>query len=221
MIAHKNSGNTIAVHWQNTAVFISLLLMIVSLYISRAALSIAIICFVLIALVNKDIIKQFREYIATPFLLALSLLFFIPFLSGLWSDDIKQWSDVVRIKLPLLFFPVAFAGKWALTNKQWLIIAYVFLLQVFGGCVWGLIDYIQNTEAIHENYLRAKTILTPLEDDHVRFSWMVSIAVILCAILIQVTKKIKALLIFLILFFIFLFLFLLYFFILLLLRFIY
>ena len=123
MIAHKNSGNTIAVHWQNTAVFISLLLMIVSLCISRAALSIAIICFVLIALVNKDILKQFREYIATPFLLALSLLFFIPFLSGLWSDDIKQWSDVVRIKLPLLFFPVAFAGKWALTNKQWVIIA--------------------------------------------------------------------------------------------------
>ena len=91
----------------------------------------------------------------------------------------------------MLFFPIAFAGGWNLTQKQWLIVSGSFLLAVFAGCIWGLIDYAKNSNVIHEGYLRAKTILTPLEDDHVRFSWLISVAVMLCLLLFQLVQQMK------------------------------
>jgi O-antigen ligase len=39
--------------------------------------------------------------------------------------------------------------------------------------------YLLNSSSIIESYLRAKTLPTPLNDDHVRFSWVVVIAVVL------------------------------------------
>ncbi|RYF78943.1 MAG: hypothetical protein EON98_15260, partial [Chitinophagaceae bacterium] len=63
------------------------------------------------------------------------------------------------------------------------------MAMIFGGCVYGLIDYGQHTEQIHEGYKRAKTIITPLEDDHVRFSWLVSVAVILCLFLFHRSQQ--------------------------------
>ena len=183
MIAHKNSGNQGANHWRQKALFSSLLLMMVSVFISRAALSSSTILFVVLALVHKDFLSHTRRFFANVYWLFFSLLFFIPLISGLWSSDIGKWSDVVRIKLPLLFLPLAFAGEWKLTSKQWWIICWGFLAMIFVGCVWGLIDYSQHAVQIHEEYKRAKTIITPLEDDHVRFSWLVSVAVILCLFL--------------------------------------
>jgi hypothetical protein len=35
-----------------------------------------------------------------------------------------------------------------------------------------------NAEAVNEGYLRASTMLTPLENDHVRFSWLVAVAIL-------------------------------------------
>jgi hypothetical protein len=199
----KNSGKGPETSWRNNSIFICLLVMLFSLVISRGALSVSLLIFLGLCIVHKNFAQQVNAFVKTPFLLLFSLLFFIPFLSGLWSSDIGKWSDVVRIKLPLLAFPLAFAGNWKLSQKQWLYIAATFLAMVFGGCVWGLLHYAQNTEEVHAGYLRAKTILTPLENDHVRFSWMVSVAAILCVLLVQTVQgiKSKALLIFLLFFF--------------------
>ncbi|HEX8315922.1 MAG TPA: O-antigen ligase family protein [Flavisolibacter sp.] len=189
MTAHKNSGNSIGNHWRNEALFYTMLLMILGLFLSRATLSIAILLFLAFAMVHLNFIKQVKAFFTTPYPAIFSLLFFIPLLSGLWSSDMNKWSDVVRIKLPLLFIPLAFAGNWKLSATQWLLIAAIFLMLVFGGCVWGLIDYWQNTAQIHEDYLKAKTIRTPLENDHVRFSWLVSVAVILCFLLLAGSRQ--------------------------------
>lgn len=157
--------------------------MIVSLLLGRGALSTATILFLVLAIVRKDFKQQWKTFLHNRFLLCFTLLFLIPFVSGLWSEDLFQWSDVVRLKLPLLFFPLAFAGSWQFSQKQWTITALVFILVVFAGCCWSLAHYLQNMEAVHEGYLRAKTLQTPLENDHVRFSWLVSIAVMTCFLL--------------------------------------
>lgn len=203
MTAYKNSGNDTESRWRNQAIFFTVLLMLISLFISRGALSIAIILFPGIAILHKDFFKQLRNLFIHPFLLSLTFLFLIPFISGLWSADIKQWANVVRIKLPLLFIPFAFAGNWKLTQKQWLFISLFFLTCIAAGCAWGLIEYALNSTAIHESYLKAKTIATPLEDDHVRFSWLVSVAIILCLFLIEMVqlKAVKFFAILLLLFF--------------------
>lgn len=98
----------------------------------------------------------------------------------------------MRLKLPLLFFPVVFAGNWNLTSNQWKIIGWIFLALVFCGCAYGLIHYAIHYNAINESYLRAKTILTPLEDDHVRYSWLVVVGSILSLKFLQEATNKKA-----------------------------
>lgn len=149
-------------------------------FISRGVLSVSVILAVCLLVLHPHFFAQVKTFARTPFLVSLALLFFIPFVSGLWSDDLSKWSDVVRIKLPLLFLPLAFAGNWNLSSGQWLWLAALFLLCVFGGCVRSLVYYAQHAAQVHEGYLRAKILLTPLADDHVRFSWLVSVAVVLC-----------------------------------------
>lgn len=188
MTAYKNSGKGPWRSLHPTLLFISFLLMPVSLLLGRGALSTATILFLVLAIVRKDVAKHWKTFLRTPFLLLFTLLFLIPFVSGLWSSDLSKWNDVVRLKLPLLFFPLAFAGSWQFRQRQWEIIAGVFLLVVFAGCCWSLLHYFQNMAAVHEGYLRAKTLLTPLENDHVRFSWLVSIAVMTCFLLVHFVK---------------------------------
>lgn len=189
MTAHKNSGNSTANHWRNRALFCTILLMLAGLFFSRAVLSVSIILFVWLSLVQKDFPQRLKGFFTLPYLPFLTLLFFIPFVSGLWSSNVEQWSDVVRIKLPLLALPLAFAGSWQFSPKQWWLIAIVFLLFVFGGCIWGLVDYWQNPSQMHEAYLKAKTIRTPLENDHVRYSWLAAVAFILCCLLFSLSKE--------------------------------
>lgn len=177
MPVHKNRANQT---WKANAIFVSLLLMITSLLLSRAVLSITIILFLLLTIVDKDFKAQWKAFCTNGYFVCFTFLFFVPFLSGLWSQDVQQWLNVVRLKLPLLFFPLAFIGRWQLTKRQWLWVAVVFLIIVFIGCIWGLLDYAFHAKEVHEGYLKAKTILTPLENDHVRFSWLVSVAVIGC-----------------------------------------
>ena len=180
MTAYKNSGIQESSRWKQSAIFLSLLLMIWSLLISRAALSGSVILFLLLTIIGNDFKQTWQAFSSNPFFIGFTLLFFIPFFSGLWSEDWSQWLDVVRLKLPLLFFPLAFAARWQLTmpQRQWLIAC--FLVVVFLGCAWGLLHYALNADEVHASYLKAKTIRTPLENDHVRFSWLVSVAVIGC-----------------------------------------
>jgi O-antigen ligase len=94
-----------------------------------------------------------------------------------------MWMRFARIKLPLLLFPIAFAGDWQLSSKQWKWIASIFIFLVFAGCCWSLWQYVQNIHLVHEQYLKAKVLVTPLENDHVRFSLIVTIAIICLALL--------------------------------------
>jgi O-antigen ligase len=166
-------------------IFFSMILMLVSLFTSRFLLSIGFILFLFFTCFHKNIFKQLISFFRNPFLLGMSFLFLIPFISWFWTEDKNMWVHFVRIKLPLFLFPIAFAGDWQLTLKQWKWIAYVFLILVFAGCCWSLWQYAQNVHVIHEQYLKAKIFSTPLENDHVRFSLIVCIAVI-CSVLLMV-----------------------------------
>jgi O-antigen ligase len=166
-------------------IFLSMLLMIAALFTSRALLSIGTILFLAFTCVHKESAAQFRFFLRQPMLVGITLLFFIPFLSGFWSEDREVWARFARIKLPLLLLPLAFAGNWRLSTIQWRILAGFFLFMVLAGCCWSTWQYLQNVQAIHKGYLAAKVIDTPLGNDHVRFSLVVSIGVICAAILLK------------------------------------
>lgn len=83
------------------------------------------------------------------------------------------------IKLPLFLLPLAFAGPINFSKTQWNRLAYVFLLLITGGTIWSMFQYVPDAAVINADYFKAKSIITPLQNDHVRFSWLVSMAVLL------------------------------------------
>ena len=172
-------------------IFTTMLAMEVSLYLSRASLSVAMLAFGVVTLVHKDIGTHLRHFVRSPLLVGLALLFAVPLASGLWSADQSTWWDVLRVKLPLLLFPIAFAGPWQLTPKQWRYVGYAFLLLLLVTSLGSFVFYLQNLQAIHEGYLKAKVITTPLQDDHVRYSWLLACGVLLCLFLLHKREEPK------------------------------
>ena len=185
-------------------IFFSILLMLTGLFVSRALLSISMFLFTGACLIHKDLTNQLMRFVRNPFLIGLCLLFLIPFITWFWSEDKEIWWRFIRIKLPLILFPLAFAGTWQLTARQWNTIAWFFLILVFSGSCWSLWQYVMNMNEINESYLRAKVIPTLFENDHVRFSLVVCMAVLLSFRLLsrQTTKLERSSLIALILFFV-------------------
>jgi hypothetical protein len=169
--------------WYRYALVTSILLMISCLFISRAFLSVSMIVFFVLTLCRTKIIDQIRTALRNPLYAAVMVLFIIPFISGAWSADHDKWLDVVRIKLPLLLFPLAFAFNWPLLEKDWKLIAIFFSGMLFIAVTWSCANYQLHASYFNEAYLKAKLIDTPLDNDHVRFSWLVVIGVIVNSIL--------------------------------------
>lgn len=179
--------------------------MLTALFFSRAVLSVSMIAFIAFSFFHTGIKRQLFHFISSPLLWGMSLLFFIPFLSGLWSGDKKEWAEIVLIKLPLLLLPLAFAAppgsnSYQLQKKQWERLGYFFILLIIAATCWCMFQYVSNAGEINESYLRAKSIVTPLENDHVRFSWLVSVGILLVGWLCIVNKKENKLLSFLLAF---------------------
>lgn len=174
-----------AAGWRMPVLFALIIFMLCSLFISRAVLSVAMGAFVLVSFLHTGIGSQFRTFFFRPLLWGMSLLFFLPLLSGAWSSDQQQWLSVMRIKLPLLLLPLAFAAPMRFSNKQWAILAYVLIALITAATIWCMFQYAGDINAVNASYLKAKTMLTPLENDRVRFSWLVAVAILLAALLMK------------------------------------
>jgi len=184
--------------WKRKLLFVFMLLLLAGALVSRALLSISMIGFVLVCCVHKDFGSQLKTFYNTPLLIGMSLLFFIPFISGAWSSDHTIWWSVAQVKLPFFLLPLAFAGSWQLPVRQWRLLGWAFIVLVTAATCWSVALYLADSAGIQESYLRAKTLPTPMKGDHVRFSWMVCIAVITCMLLQQkTTKKSSSILLFL------------------------
>ena len=109
--------------WRNRAIFATIILMLASLFVSRALLSISLIAFIVLTTLHSQVYTQLKQLLASPLLISISLLFFIPFISGLWSEDKQEWGKVLLVKLPFLLLPIAFAGQWRLKEKEWKMIS--------------------------------------------------------------------------------------------------
>jgi hypothetical protein len=165
--------------WRKHILFYSVIAMMLSLFLSRALLSASIAVFVITCLFYSGSKELGKRFFSSSLLWGISLLFLLPLLSGLWTGDKQEWINVLRIKLPLLLFPLAFAAPFTFSKKQWNRLVYSFIIIITAGTIWSMFHYATNMAVVNEGYLRAKMIITPLENDHVRFSWLVSVAVLL------------------------------------------
>lgn len=173
-------------------IFFSLLLLVAALFTSRALLSAGIFLLLFLTCIHQDFLQQLRRFATDRMLVGMSLLFLLPALSWFWSSNAHDWLRWTRIKLPLFLLPLAFAGPWRLSARQWKWLALFFLVLTTIGCCWSLWQYLRDAAAIHQNYLRAGVFATPLENDHVRYSLLVCVAVI-CASMLAAREQQRAL----------------------------
>ncbi len=181
-------------YWRNNILFACIIAMLVTLFVSRALLSVSVIAFVIVSFSHSDLRKHIHCFFSSPLLWGMTLLFFLPLISGLWSDNKEKWAEMMQIKLPLLVLPLAFAGPFSFSKKKWEWLAAIFIMVITAGAAWTLFHYLEDIKGINETYLKAKTMVTPLGNDHVRFSWVVSIAALLAGWLWYIKRKQSAML---------------------------
>ena len=171
--------------------FFLLTLMLAGLFFSRALLAVSMIVFVVASLLHKNYKLQFREFLKQPLCWGTSLLFLLPFISGLWSDDKSQWIAMMQVKLPLLLFPLAFAWPLGFSERYWRWLLTLLIMFLLGGIFYSLINYSFLRSFYDLGYLRGNSILTPLDNDHVRFSLMVFMGIVFCGLQYHKDKEFR------------------------------
>ncbi|MBS1626493.1 MAG: O-antigen ligase family protein [Bacteroidetes bacterium] len=151
----------------------TVILLLLSFFISRAALSFISVLMILLLLkknLDKKIIKQF---------ITASIFIIIPVaVSGFWSSDVKEWWQLFSNKLLLITVGVAIVSL-QLSFKQIKIIIWTLTVLTLLASGWSVWQYINNKQLIEQSYLVAKVIPVWLDDDHIRFSWLIVLTIIL------------------------------------------
>ena len=119
----------------NIALFFSVMIM-VSLLFSKFMITIGMIGLLALSLFDKNISRTFQQYVHAPAFLAITGVFFIYLVSGLYSDDLGYFGDRMRIKLPFIILPFAFVGFPKLSERTYyslLLFFFYFILRFFYG----------------------------------------------------------------------------------------
>jgi len=153
--------------------FLMIILFVLCFLAGRAALSIISVAILFLFIwndSNRIIIKK---------LLIAGLCIILPVLvSGSWSDDKSIWWQSFINKIPLITIGVGFLSVDP-DQKQLKQIIYLLTGVVLIGCFWSVITFLNDKEAITKSYLVAKVMPTILDDDHIRFSWLIALSLIL------------------------------------------
>ena len=173
-------------------ILVGIALMFIGLLFSRVMLSAGMILFFIFTWINEEhflssLKNNSLSFTRHKYYLLISLLFFIPLFSGLWSNDLHEWWRRCVVKIPLLIIPLAFVAMPALKERSYKILTWLFVLVITIGTVWSFTRYSLDATAVQNAYLKASVMMVPFDDDHVRFSWAVVIALLLMVKLLNVT----------------------------------
>jgi O-antigen ligase len=121
--------------------------------------------------------RIWRNYTSQPIYWLLSLLFFIPALSGLWSEDHAFWLANTRVRIPFVTLPLTFASLPKPNERQKRFLVQFFLALMVLTCIGVGINYLLHEAAMLELIRTGKPI--PVPRSHIRFSLCVAFGVLL------------------------------------------
>ncbi len=147
--------------------------------LSRGVLSAGIILLIVNGFLQPGFRERLQVFRSNYFVAGITVLFFLPLISGLWSSDTAEWLNRCRIQLPLLFLPFSMVMQKGFEKKHFVLLSVCWMLLLFVGSAWSISQYLQKTDLFHTLYHRSKVIPVPADDDHIRFSIAILIAIML------------------------------------------
>lgn len=159
--------------------FTGMILLLFGFLFSRAMLSISMFIIIANGLLQGDWKERWPVFLQQKYLVGISCLFILPFISGLWSNDIITWLHAMEDKLPLLLMPVALVMQRGFEKKHFVLFSLLWIILLFGGTVWSGIQYLQEKELYNHLYRFSKVIPTWADNDHIRFSMGIIISILL------------------------------------------
>ena len=161
------------------------MLFMIGLYFSRAILSIATALLIANAILSPNFLDNFKRFIKIKPAVALTLLFFVTVVSGLYSENMETWLGRVRIKIPYLLLPLAFCGMPKLKERQYQGLIYCFFLISVIACMYVGSNYLLNFDQVTESYKAGGAMTTPII--YVRFSLFTAFGVV-CGVYLWLKK---------------------------------
>ena len=152
----------------------TILLMWVGLFHSRALLSIGLVAFLAVSLLCVPFREMTDGLKRHVYLWTMSLLFLIPLLTGLWSQDLKEWATRLFDKSPLLLVPLCSASLDRISARQLRRLLWICLAVAMVSVCVTTLRYLSERSGIHESYLRAKVMRVDMGNDHVRYGWVLA-----------------------------------------------
>ncbi len=157
----------------DTIQFILIILMLIGLFSSRALLSVTSVGVLLFFLNGKKDKKTLQITVTA------SLLLIAPVVSSFFfSTDKQQWWRVVAEKMPLLSLGLGFSyldiSLKRYKQLSWFLSAFVFI-----GTIYTSTYYVTHFHQVNEAYLQASVLPTLLDSNHIHFSWLVVLTILL------------------------------------------
>lgn len=176
--------------WQQPWIVGCLVVLSAGLLISRALVSFASIAMIVPFLSSFNFSRVKKNLLP-----AIGLILLPVMISVFWSKDLTGWWNSLSVKLPLLTMMLGLSVTH-LSREKWILTAWIYISIISMGCGWSLFQYAENPAAIQVAYLQAKVLPTLADNDYVRFSWMVVIAILLGVkcLLVQQDKTSKIIL---------------------------
>lgn len=164
---------------------ISILVILVGFFVSRAMLSIGMMLFGLNALLGVHPKKWLQQkwWLLGVAWSALYLL------SYFWSNDIPYWHTRCEVKLPILLLPLAFAFTPAFNYTQLKIFTITLCALLLFGVGYSLSFLIAQPEFYINGYNYSHVLPTLPKNDHIRFSLAMAAGVIWCVFFFPQIKE--------------------------------
>ncbi len=122
---------------------------------------------------NPNFFRYFQNFFQSRVHLAITLIFWITFLSGIMTEDWDYWSNRLMMKLPFLVLPIIFCGLPPLSRRQYWGLLYFLVFALTVTCIGIGINYLLHFEEINTLMKQGRPMPTPR--NHIRFSLVLAV----------------------------------------------
>jgi O-antigen ligase len=159
--------------------------LIVGLVYSRALLSIASIGLGIVAIINYAELKKYKTIF-----IAIACILLPVIISGIWSENKEAWWRSIEVKLS--FFTIVLgivSAKFSLQQLKKLV--WLLTVVVVSSALYSCYEYLINKELVLKNYLVAKVMPVLMDDDHIRYSWLIVLNIIVLTWIVFLPRRHK------------------------------